>query len=114
MPRARGRLACDLGHLRRLRGANALEGDAGLLLDVGDEALLLAVHQRDRHARAARAARAPAAVDVRLGVLSSAADVKTGVPRHPVQALCIEKVHTALLKGTGVVEEHGLTCRMTT
>ena len=87
---AQGRLACDLGHLRGLRGANALEGDTGLLLDVGDEALLLAVHQRDRHARAARAARAPAAMDVRLGVLSGAVDVKTGVPLHIVQALCIE------------------------
>ena len=89
-PQAAGRLACNLGHLRGLRGADALEGDAGLLLDLGDQALLLAVHQRDRHARAARAARAPAAMDVRLGVLSSAADVKTGVPLHTVQALCIE------------------------
>ena len=38
---------CNLGHLGGLGGADALKVDASLLLDVGDEPLLLAVHQRD-------------------------------------------------------------------
>jgi hypothetical protein len=61
--------AGDLGHLLRLRRADALELDAGALLDEGHEALLAAVDERHADAGAARAARAPAAVDVRLGVL---------------------------------------------
>lgn len=61
--------AGNLRHLLRLRRADALKLDAGALLNEGHEALLAPVDERHADARAARAARAPAAVDVCLGVL---------------------------------------------
>ncbi len=44
-----GWLTSNLGHISRLGGARALKLDTSLLLDEGNEALLVATHQGHTH-----------------------------------------------------------------